>query len=97
MFIYILLKDITKSLYESWDNILLQEFIDSSIRIPGIVEGLHDIRVTTINGEPVYTFVRIPKEGSFLANVAQGGKEMPLTLDKLPNDLLKLVEKINKN
>ena len=32
VFIYILLKDITKSLY-SWDNILLQEFIDSSIRI----------------------------------------------------------------
>ena len=89
-------KDMPESLYESWDNILMQEFVDSSVGIPGIVEGLHDIRITTINGEPIYTFVRVPAQGSLLANVAQGGTEIPLTLDKLPQDLLDKVAIINK-
>lgn len=88
-------KDIPESLYESWDNILLQEFIDSSVGIAGITRGLHDIRVITINGEPVHTFVRIPKVGSFLANIAQGGTEVPLRLSDLPDELLEKVKKIN--
>ena len=90
------LKDINESLYENWQDILVQEFIDTSAGIPNIVEGLHDIRVVTINGQPVYTFVRVPKEGSFLANVSQGGKEIPLSLSVLPASLLKMVEEINK-
>ena len=90
------IKDVNESLYENWQDVLVQEFIDSSVGIDGIVEGLHDIRVVTINGEPVYTFVRIPKPGSFLANVSQGGTELPLSLDKLPSNLLELVTKINK-
>lgn len=89
-------KDIVESLYESWDNILVQEFIDSSVGIPGIVDGLHDIRVVTINGEPVYTFARIPKEGSFLANITQGAKELPLSVAALPEVLLEMVAHINE-
>lgn len=88
--------EILASLYESWDNILVQEFIDSSVGIPGITDGLHDIRVITINSEPVYTFVRIPQNRSFLANIAQGGKEVPLSLSLLPPSLLELVKKINQ-
>lgn len=90
------LREINESLYDAWEDILVQEFIDSSVGISGIVEGLHDIRVTTINGEPLYTFVRVPASGSFLANVAQGGKELPLALEQVPDDLLELVVKINK-
>ncbi len=89
-------KEISESLYQSWNNILVQEFVDSSVGIPSIVEGLHDIRVVTINSEPVYTFVRIPKEGSFLANLAQGAKELPLSVAALPTNLLEMVAKINK-
>ncbi len=90
------LKDINELLYDNWENILVQEFIDSSVGISGIIEGLHDIRVTTINGEPMYTFIRVPAEGSYLANVAQGGTEIPLSLDKLPASLLIMVKQINK-
>ena len=89
------IKDVSKTLYETWDNILIQEFVDSSVGIPGIVEGLHDIRVVTINGEPVYSFVRTPPAGSFLANVSQGGAEIPVSLDKLPSEVVRLVKKIN--
>ncbi len=88
--------NVTPELYENWSDILIQEFVDSSVGIPGIVAGLHDIRVTTINGDPVYTFIRTPAPGSFLANVAQGGTEIPLTLNNLPKKLLDLVYKINQ-
>lgn len=89
-------KDLTEFLYENWQDVLVQEFIDSSVGIPGIVEGLHDIRIVTMNGEPAYSFVRIPPAGSFLANVSQGGSERAVSLDKLPSELLEMVAKINQ-
>ncbi len=94
--VYILpLKNVTELLYEDWEDILVQDFIDSSSGVPGIVDGTHDIRVTTINGEPAYAYVRVPPSGSFIANVARGGTMTPLALDKLPANLLKLIKKIN--
>ncbi len=90
------INEISASLYEDWEDVLMQEFIDSSIGIPGIVEGLHDIRIVTINGEPVYSFIRTPPTGSFLANVSQGGAERAVPLAQLPQDLLVLVERVNK-
>ena len=90
------IKDINESLYKDWQDVLVQEFIDSSVGIPGIVEGLHDIRVITINGELVFLLVRVPPTGSFLANVSQGGAEVQTSLDKLPPELLKMVAVINE-
>ncbi|MCV2353164.1 hypothetical protein LNV09_03195 [Paucibacter sp. B2R-40] len=89
-------KEVIKTFYESWEDILVQEFIDSSNGITGIVEGLHDIRVITINGEQVFMLVRTPRSGSLLANVSQGGVEMPCNLSQLPPDLSKLVSAINE-
>ena len=89
------LQEVVESLYEDWQDILVQEFIDSSVGISGIVEGLHDIRITSINGEPVFTYVRIPASGSFLANLAQGGKVITVSLDMLPSSLLEKVSLIN--
>lgn len=89
-------KDVHESLYKNWKDVLVQEFIDSSVGIPGIIDGLHDIRVISINGEPVFTYVRVPAKGSFLANLSQGGTYIPLTLDRLPEVLIKLVKEINR-
>ncbi len=90
------IKEVGESLYDNWQDVLIQEFIDNSVGISGIIDGLHDVRVTTINGEPLYTFIRVPAQGSFLANIAQGGTEIPLNLDKLPASLLAIVAQINK-
>jgi glutathione synthase/RimK-type ligase-like ATP-grasp enzyme len=87
--------DISESLYENWQNVLMQEFIDTSVGIAGIVQGLHDIRIVTINREPVYSFIRIPPKDSFLANVSQGGSERAVPLAQLPSILLTLVERVN--
>ncbi len=88
--------EVVKELYETWRDVLVQEFIDSSLGIPGIIRGLHDIRVTTISGTPAYTFVRVPPEGSFIANIARGGTEIPLTLDRIPRELLEIVGDVHK-
>ena len=59
----------------------LQEFIDTSKGIPGIINRHHDLRIVIVDGEIVLCHVRSPQAGSLLANVAQGGsiREVPLT------------------
>ncbi|TXG77166.1 hypothetical protein E6Q11_03295 [Candidatus Dojkabacteria bacterium] len=77
--------------------LMLQEFIDSSHGIPGITPGYHDLRLVFINEELIYSYIRIPKEGSLLANVAQGGTmeiiephQLPATLDPIIHDVQKV-------
>jgi hypothetical protein len=75
--------------------LLLQEFLDSSAGIPGLIDGIHDFRMIVVRGELILSYVRTPKPGGFLANVSQGGAEIPVALDKIPagaRDILKIVE-----
>ena len=88
--------DVKKSLYKDWNNVMVQEFIDSSIGIPGITDGLHDLRVTVINGKPINSFLRVPKKGSYLANVAQGGSGTSIDLKKVPKEVIEFVYRIDK-
>lgn len=69
---------------------LLQEFIDTSKGIPGLVESTHDFRIISMNGEPVLAFIRTPPQGSYLANVARGGHKIEVNLDDIPLDALRL-------
>ncbi|MFA6427000.1 MAG: hypothetical protein WCW16_00935 [Candidatus Magasanikbacteria bacterium] len=88
--------EVHKALYEDWHDVLLQKFLDAQIGIPGIVTGNHDLRIEVINGEASHASVRIPKEGSFLANVAQGGTMRTVPLSKLPPEVLDIVQGIQK-
>lgn len=67
--------------------IIVQEFIDSSHGIPGITDTYHDLRMVFIGDEFVYAYVRIPKDGSLLANIAQGGRMEIVPKEKLPKTL----------
>ena len=49
---------------------LIQEFIDTSGGIPGVVEGIHDFRIITIAGDPVLSYVRTPPPGKLTAKAA---------------------------
>jgi glutathione synthase/RimK-type ligase-like ATP-grasp enzyme len=75
--------------------VLVQDFIDTSFGIPGIVEGLHDLRVALVNGEIMYSYFRTPPQGSYLANVARGGKFSMIDPTKLPGKVLEIVSKID--
>lgn len=56
----------------------------------------NDIRVVIINGKPVYSVIRIPKKGSLLANVAQGGSIRQIPLESLPREVTSIVSSISR-
>lgn len=76
--------------------IIAQEFIDSSHGIPGITDTYHDLRMVFIGDELVYAYVRTPKDGSFLANIAQGGSMKIIPTDELPQTLSALIDDTRK-
>jgi glutathione synthase/RimK-type ligase-like ATP-grasp enzyme len=75
---------------------LLQEFLDTSAGIPGIVKGKHDLRVAIAEGKVVLAHVRTPKPGSFLANVSQGGSIREIPIQKIPKRIMSAVRSIQK-
>jgi glutathione synthase/RimK-type ligase-like ATP-grasp enzyme len=75
---------------------LLQEFIDSSKGVPGISNRMHDLRIVFINKKIIYAYIREPKKGSFLANLAQGGSLTIVPNNKLPRSLFPIIKYVNK-
>jgi glutathione synthase/RimK-type ligase-like ATP-grasp enzyme len=86
--------EVSPHLFDTWIDVLMQEFLDSSIGIPGIAEGVHDLRVTVVDGQPVNAFVRIPAPGSLLANVALGATGRSIDLDRVPQEIMNMVATI---
>lgn len=75
---------------------IIQEFVDTSNGIPGITPGKHDLRIVVINGEVVWCHVRVPKEGTYLANAAQGGNLTEVDYDLVPISVKRIVKTISK-
>lgn len=76
--------------------IIVQEFIDSSHGISGITAGYHDLRLVFIGDELIYSYIRIPQTGSFLANLAQGGSMHIVPNKKLPQSLQPIIQDVQK-
>jgi len=74
---------------------LVQEFIDSSRGVPGVSHSLHDLRLVCVNEKIVYAYIREPKKGSYLANLAQGGSLIIVPINKLPASLQPIVSHAN--
>lgn len=68
----------------SWNSLIVQEFIDSSWWVPGIVEWIHDIRVIVFAGKIPYVIVRTPETGDFRCNLAQWGNQKVIAYTSLP-------------
>jgi len=75
---------------------ILQEFIDTSNGVPNITSGRHDLRIVVVNGKAVWCHVRVPAEGSLLANAAQGGSLTEVDYSKVPESVKKIVKIISK-
>ena len=73
---------------------VLQEFIDTASGIPGITDRRHDLRIVIVNGKITLAHVRTPKEGSLLANVAQGGSLQEIPINTIPPFIMRAVERI---
>lgn len=74
--------------------LLVQEFVDSSKGIPGIMTGLHDLRLIYVNETFIYAYYRTPREGSLLANVAQGGTLTMVEKECIPNSVWPVVQTV---
>ena len=70
--------------------LIIQEFIDTSIGVPGLVEGIHDVRVKIGGGKIFGGMVRQPAPGEYRANLAQGGSARHLLPDELPAEVIRL-------
>lgn len=86
--------EIASDYYDDWSDILVQEFIDSSGGIPSLVSGLHDIRINVVWWKMTHAFIRTPQEGSYLANVAQGGSVTTVAISDLPQEILDCMKQI---
>ncbi|HBB37338.1 MAG: Prokaryotic glutathione synthetase, ATP-grasp domain family [Candidatus Moranbacteria bacterium GW2011_GWC1_45_18] len=75
---------------------LLQEFIDSSEGVPGVVKGIHDLRLIMVNNELIYSLIRQPAKGSYLANLAQGGTVTFIPLNKVPRSVFPIINQAKK-
>jgi len=89
--------ELEKDFYSNWEHLLFQEFIDSSIWIPDVIEGLHDIRITIVNKKPISSYIRAPKKWSYLANIAQWWSWLSISLNQVPKELFDIIESINNN
>ena len=77
-------------------NGLLEEFIDTSQGVPGLTPSYHDVRMTIMDGKLVQCYIRVPRHGSLLANVARGGslhEFSPRSLPRTARHIANLVDK----
>ncbi len=71
-----------------------QEFLDTSNGIPGITDGLHDLREAVVNDKVVWCHVRVPVKGTFKSNAAQGGNLTEVDYEKVPQSVKDIVDKV---
>ena len=90
--IYILDKNKVATLPKIHTPYLLQEFIDSSKGVPSVSQNMHDLRLVCVNDKIIYSYIREPKKGSFLANLAQGGSLIIVPRKKLPRSLAPIIK-----
>jgi glutathione synthase/RimK-type ligase-like ATP-grasp enzyme len=77
--------------------LLVQEFLDTSDGIPGIYQGIHDLRIIFINNEIGMCFFRTPPKGGLLANVSLGGSSIVVDHDCIPQSVLKIAKEVNQH
>ena len=75
---------------------LVQELIDTENGITGLAEGRHDFRLVTVGGEIVAAFMRVPADGKYIANVAQGGDIHEIPLGQIPESAVDMFTEVDK-
>ncbi len=75
---------------------LIQEFIDSSNGVPGVSSSMHDLRLVFVNNKVIYSYIREPQKGNYLANLAQGGSLSIAPKNKLPESIQPIIDYSNE-
>lgn len=75
---------------------IVQEFIDTAQGIDGLVDGMHDFRIVSLNGEVGLSYIRTPPPGMFTANVSQGGREIEVPPDAVPPEPHRILAEVDR-
>jgi hypothetical protein len=76
--------------------LLAQRYIDTSVGVPGICEGEHDLRVILYNGEVISLLLRRPPKDGHKSNIAYGGDYDELDIAIVPDELRKISHDIDE-
>lgn len=77
---------------------ILQAFLETSDGVPVLgISGRHDLRLILRDGEIVLAFARQPETGSYVSNCSQGGREIPLSTEQLPERLRQFAADVDKH
>ncbi len=69
---------------------IVQAFLNSEQGIPGIVNGIHDFRITLLNGEVICALVRTPPPGQLVASISRGAALKIIERSAIPKPLLEI-------
>jgi glutathione synthase/RimK-type ligase-like ATP-grasp enzyme len=83
-FVYIGLREKVLAELPERYPLMVQEFVDTSVGIENLADGVHDVRVEIGGGEIWGGTLRMPAPGELKANVAQGGTRRRLFPDEIP-------------
>jgi len=75
--------------------LLVQQFVDTSAGIPGIVDGVCDLRTIMIDGEIGLTYARQAKAGTLISNVSKGGREIEVLPEQRPAEAMRIAKEID--
>lgn len=76
------------------ENYIVQAFVDTTEGIEELdFNGVHDLRIIGVSGEPVLSFVRTQDEG-LISNVSQGGVMEFVDLKDVPEYAFELFEEV---
>ena len=76
--------------------LLVQEFLDTSMGVPGFATGVHDIRLSLCGGELVGCYIRQAEDGKLHSNVSQGGTMIFMDINDAPKEAVDAAYKIDE-
>ena len=76
--------------------VIIQQYVDTSGGIPGIIDGVGDLRTILIDGEVALTYARRAKAGTLISNVSKGGAEIEVLPENRPADAMAIVRAVDE-
>jgi glutathione synthase/RimK-type ligase-like ATP-grasp enzyme len=89
-------EEVNQRMQEGDFPVLAQAFMDTSVGVPGLVEGMHDFRMVVCGGELIGCYLRTPKQGEYRANISKGGTIRYLSVDDIPPEAAAIAHEIDE-
>jgi len=80
--------------FEGREDMIVQRFVDLSKGVPGITDGVHDLRALIANGEPIAFLLRTPESG-LISNVGRGGSLEKVEEELVPDEVFEILEEVD--